>query len=92
MLIAHLLYKIDIVSTIFIGIDTFMMIVGVCSMSILFDMKKGNQHWEKVSDIKNSSQNVYQIISALASVLPAIVLSFGNYFGFVCTIAWRNDY
>ena len=74
MLIALLLYKIDIVSTIFIGIDTFMMIVGVCSMSILFDMKKGNQHWEKVSDIKNSSQNVYQIISALASVLPAIVL------------------
>lgn len=74
MLIALLLYKIDIVSTIFIGIDTFMMIVGVCSMSILFDMKKGNQHWEKVSDIKNSSQNVYQIISALTSVLPAIVL------------------
>lgn len=74
MLIALLLYKIDIVSTIFIGIDTFMMIVGVCSMSILFDMKKGNQHWEKVSDIKNSSQNVYQIISALTLVLPAIVL------------------
>lgn len=74
MLIALLLYKIDIVSTIFIGIDTFMMIVGVCSMSILFDMKKGNQHWEKVSDIKNSSQNVYQIISAITSVLPAIVL------------------
>lgn len=40
MLIALLLYKIDIVSTIFIGIDTFMMIVGVCSMSILFDMKR----------------------------------------------------
>lgn len=27
-----------------------------------------------MSDIKNSSQNVYQIISAITSVLPAIVL------------------
>lgn len=74
MLISLLLYKIDIVSTLFVGIDTLMMITGVCCMSILFDMKKGNQHWEQVSDIKNSSQNVYQIISALVSVLPAIVL------------------
>ena len=39
MLIALLLYKIDIVSTLFVGIDTLMMIVGICSMSILFDMK-----------------------------------------------------
>lgn len=76
MLISLLLYKIDIVSTLFVGIDTLMMITGVCCMSILFDMKKGNQHWEQVSDIKNSSQNVYQIISALVSVLPAIVLFF----------------
>lgn len=74
MLISLLLYKIDIVSTLFVGIDTLMMITGACCMSILFDMKKGNQHWEQVSDIKNSSQNVYQIISALVSVLPAIVL------------------
>lgn len=74
MLISLLLYKIDIVSTLFVGIDTLMMITGACCMSILFDMKKGNQHWEQVSEIKNSSQNVYQIISALVSVLPAIVL------------------
>ena len=74
MLISLLLYKIDIISTLFVGIDTLMMITGACCMSILFDMKKGNQHWEQVSDIKNSSQNVYQIISALVSVLPAIVL------------------
>lgn len=74
MLISLLLYKIDIVSTLFVGIDTLMMITGACCMSILLDMKKGNQHWEQVSDIKNSSQNVYQIISALVSVLPAIVL------------------
>lgn len=74
MLIALLLYKIDIVSTLFVGIDTLMMIVGICSMSILFDMKKGNQHWEQVSQIKNASQNTYQIISAFASIVPAIVL------------------
>lgn len=74
MLIALLLYKIDIVSTLFIGIDTLMMIVGICCMSILFDMKKGNQHWEQVSQIKNSSSNTYQLISAFAAIIPSIVL------------------
>lgn len=74
MLIALLLYKIDIVSTLFVGIDTLMMITGICSMSILFDMKKGNQHWEQVGEIKNSSQNTYQLISAFASIVPAIIV------------------
>lgn len=74
MLIALLLYKIDILSTLFAGIDTLMMIVGVCSLSILFDMKKGNQHWERVSDIKNLQQNWYQLISAFSAILPAVVL------------------
>lgn len=73
MLIALLLYKIDIVSTLLVGIDTLMMITGICSMSILFDMKKGNQHWEQVAEIKNSSQNTYQLISAFASIVPAII-------------------
>lgn len=74
MLIALLLYKIDIVSTLLVGIDTLMMITGICSMSILFDMKKGNQHWEQVAEIKNSSQNTYQLISAFASIVPAIIV------------------
>lgn len=74
MLIALLLYKIDIVSTLLVGIDTLMMITGICSMSILFDMKKGNQHWEQVGEIKNSSQNTYQLISAFASIVPAIIV------------------
>lgn len=74
MLIALLLYKIDIVSTLLVGIDTLMMITGICSMSILFDMKKGNQHWEQVAEIKNSSQNTYQLISAFSSVVPAIIV------------------
>ena len=43
-------------------------------MSILFDMKKGNQHWEQVAEIKNSSQNTYQLISAFASIVPAIIV------------------
>lgn len=74
MLTALLLYKIDIVSTLLVGIDTLMMITGICSMSILFDMKKGNQHWEQVAEIKNSSQNTYQLISAFASIVPAIIV------------------
>ncbi len=74
MLISLLLYKIDIVSTLLVGIDTLMMITGICSMSILFDMKKGNQHWEQVAEIKNSSQNTYQLISAFASIVPAIIV------------------
>lgn len=74
MLIALLLYKIDIVSTLLVGIDTLMMITGICSMSILFDMKKGNQHWEQIGEIKNSSQNTYQLISAFASIVPAIIV------------------
>lgn len=74
MLIALLLYKIDIVSTLLVGMDTLMMITGICSMSILFDMKKGNQHWEQVAEIKNSSQNTYQLISAFASIVPAIIV------------------
>lgn len=74
MLIALLLYKIDIVSTLLVGIDTLMMITGICSMSILFDMKKGNQHWEQVAEIKNSSQNTYQLISAFSSIVPAIIV------------------
>ncbi len=74
MLIALLLYKIDIVSTLFVGIDTLMMITGICCMSILFDMKKGNQHWEQISDIKNSTQNAYQLISAFSSIVPAIIV------------------
>lgn len=74
MLIALLLYKIDIVSTLLVGMDTLMMITGICSMSILFDMKKGNQHWEQVAEIKNSSQNTYQLISAFSSIVPAIIV------------------
>lgn len=74
MLIALLLYKIDIVSTLFVGIDTLMMITGICCMSILFDMKKGNQHWEQISNIKNSTQNAYQLISAFSSIVPAIIV------------------
>ena len=74
MLTALLLYKIDIVSTLLVGIDTLMMITGICSMSILFDMKKGNQHWEQVAEIKNSSQNTYQLISAFSSIVPAIIV------------------
>ena len=75
MLIALLLFGIDVVSTLFIAIDTMLMVVGVCSMSILFDMKKGNQHWETTSELRTASKgNYYQIISAFVSIIPAIAL------------------
>lgn len=75
MLIAILLYKIDIVSTLFAGIDTMLMVLGVCSLSILFDMKKGNQHWETSAELRTASRgNVYQIITAFLSVIPAMAL------------------
>lgn len=75
MLIAILLYKIDIVSTLFAGIDTMLMVLGVCSLSILFDMKKGNQHWETSAELRTASRgNVYQIITAFLSLIPAMAL------------------
>lgn len=75
MLIAILLYKIDIVSTLFAGIDTMLMVLGVCSLSILFDMKKGNQHWETSAELRTASRgNVYQIITAFLSIIPAMAL------------------
>lgn len=75
MLIAILLYKIDIVSTLFAGIDTMLMVLGVCSLSILFDMKKGNQHWETSAELRTASKgNVYQIITAFLSIIPAMAL------------------
>lgn len=75
MLIAILLYKIDIVSTLFAGIDTMLMVLGVCSLSILFDMKKGNQHWETSAELRTASRgNVYQIIIAFLSIIPAMAL------------------
>lgn len=75
MLIAILLYKIDIVSTLFAGIDTMLMVLGVCSLSILFDMKKGNQHWETSAELRTASRgNVYQIITAFFSLIPAMAL------------------
>lgn len=75
MLIAILLYKIDIVSTLFAGIDTMLMVLGVCSLSILFDMKKGNQHWETTAELRTASRgNVYQIITAFLSLIPAMAL------------------
>jgi len=75
MLIALLLYKIDIVSTLLIGIDTMLMVVGINCFNVLFDMKKGNQHWEDVSELRNASKgNYYQIISAFLAIIPAVIL------------------
>lgn len=75
MLIAMLLYKIDIVSTLFVALDTMLMVAGVCALGILFDMKKGNQHWETAQDLSASSKaNTYQLISVFCSVVPAIVI------------------
>lgn len=75
MLISILLYKIDIASTLFIAIDTLMTVTGVCSMSILFDMKKGNQHWEAFADMNAGARtNTYQLISAVVSIIPAVVM------------------
>lgn len=75
MLIALLLYKIDIVSTLFIAVDTMLMVTGVCSMSILFDMKKGNQYWETMQDLSSSSKaNTYQLISVFSAVVPSVVI------------------
>ena len=75
MLIALLLYKIDIVSTLFIGIDSMLMVVGINCLNVLFDMKKGNQHWEDVSELRNASRgNYYQILSAFLAIVPAVAL------------------
>lgn len=75
MLIALLLFKIDIVSTLFIGADTMLMVVGINCLNVLFDMKKGNQHWEDVSELRNASRgNYYQIISAFMAIIPAVAL------------------
>ena len=75
MLISLLLFKIGIVSTLFIGVDTMLMVVGINCLNVLFDMKKGNQHWEDVSELRNASRgNYYQIISAFMAIIPAVAL------------------
>lgn len=69
------LYKIDVVSTLFIVIDTMLMVVGINALNILFDMKKGNQHWENVSELRNASKgNFYQVVSAFMAVIPSVIL------------------
>lgn len=75
MLISLFLFKIDIVSTLLIGVDTMLMVVGINCLNVLFDMKKGNQHWEDVSELRNASRgNYYQIISAFMAIIPAVAL------------------
>ena len=75
MLIALLLYKTDIVSVLLLWLDTMLMVVGINCLNVLFDMKKGNQHWEEMSELRNASRgNYYQIISAFMAIIPAIVL------------------
>lgn len=75
MLISLLLFKIDIVSTLLIGVDTMLMVVGINCLNVLFDMMKGNQHWEDVSELRNASRgNYYQIISAFMAIIPAVAL------------------
>lgn len=75
MLISLLLFKIGIISTLLIGVDTMLMVVGINCLNVLFDMKKGNQHWEDVSELRNASRgNYYQIISALMAIIPAVAL------------------
>ena len=75
MLIALLLYKTDIVSVLLLGLDTMLMVVGINCLNVLFDMKKGNQHWEEMSELRNASRgNYYQIISAFMAITPASVL------------------
>ncbi len=75
MLISLLLFKIGIVSTLLIGVDTMLMVVGINCLNVLFDMKKGNQHWEDVSELRNASRgNYYQIISAFMAIIPAVAL------------------
>ena len=75
MLISLLLFKIGIISTLLIGVDTMLMVVGINCLNVLFDMKKGNQHWEDVSELRNASRgNYYQIISAFMAIIPAVAL------------------
>lgn len=75
MLIELLLYKIDVVCTLFTGIDVMMLVVGVCSLGILFDMKKGNIYWETSRDLSTASHNnTYQIISTFVAIIPAIII------------------
>ena len=75
MLISLLLFKIGIISTLLIGMDTMLMVVGINCLNVLFDMKKGNQHWEDVSELRNASRgNYYQIISAFMAIIPAVAL------------------
>lgn len=75
MLIALLLYKTDIVSVLLLGLDTMLMVVGINCLNVLFDMKKGNQHWEEMSELRNASRgNYYQILSASVAITPAAVL------------------
>ncbi len=72
MILAIALYKIDFVSSMLIVAIVMLYVVGVCALHILFDMRKGNQHWQTASELKYSSKaNTYQLISTFSAIIPA---------------------
>ncbi len=78
-LISLLLYKIDVLSTLFIVIDTMLVVIGVSAFNILFDMKKGNQHWEDPSELREATKgNYYQAIGAFIAIMPSVILFVGG--------------
>ncbi len=74
MILAIALYKIDFVSSMFIVAIVMLYVVGVCALHILFDMRKGNQHWQTASELKYSTKvNTYQLISTFSAIIPACI-------------------
>ncbi len=68
------LFKIDVISTLFLLINSMLVVVGVCGMHMVFDMRKGNQYWNDASELRYSAKtNTYQIISSFVAIIPGII-------------------
>lgn len=62
--------KIDAVSVLLLTINVLLICVGVCSLGVLFDMKRGNMHWKDMTEFRNASRNnFYLIITTFVAVL-----------------------
>lgn len=79
LIIAIALYRIGIVSVLISGLDIMLVVFGISGMNIVFDMRKGNQHWKDSSELRYATRgNTYQLISGFTATIPAVaIFAFG---------------
>jgi hypothetical protein len=73
MVICLALFKLDIVTTLLLGLSIMLFCVGFNSLNIYLDIKGGNVNWKTPADLRLASKNNKAIVPVMLSILPAML-------------------